>query len=98
MTDDVIRRTGVDRSDRLFGPNFFAIDHERIFLSELRAHVRECVAHAVLILFVSEIHKWRVFISITGRRVEGSAVAANIDMARAVWTLGDETCGIAQQL
>ena len=67
-------------------------------MAELRAHMGEGFSHSVLILFVNEIHKWRVFISITGRRVEGSAVAANIDMARAVWTLGDETCGIAQQL
>ena len=96
MTDDVIGRARVDRSDRFVGPDSFAVDHERIFLTELRAHTRERFLHSVLILFVDEIHKRRVFISITGGRVEGSAVAANFDMPRAVRTLRYEIGWIAQ--
>ena len=96
MADDVFGRGRVDRSDRFLGPNFFAVDYERILLAELRAHMRERFSHSVLILFVDEIHKRRVFISITGGRVEGSAVAANFDIPGAVRTLRYEIGWIAQ--
>src|SRR6266480_823021 len=97
MADDIIRRARVNRSDRLVGPNSLAVDHERIFLAELRADMRERFAHSVLILFVNEIHKGRVFIRITRRRIERSAIAAYFDMPGAVRTLGDEIGWITQQ-
>src|SRR2546430_11305839 len=97
VTNDVVRETRVDRSDLFIGPNFLAVDNERIFLAELRSHMLERLSHSVLILLVNEIHKGRVFISITGRRIEGSAIAANFDMPRAIWTFGDEIRRIAQQ-
>src|SRR5439155_1714219 len=96
VADDVFGRARDDRSDRFLGSNFFAVDFERILLAELRTHMRERFPHSVLILFVDEIHKRRVFISITGGRIEGSAVAANFDMPRAVRTLRYEFGWIAQ--
>ncbi len=88
---------GINRSDRFFGPNFLAVDDDRIFLAELRPDLLDRSAHSFLILFVGEIHKRCVFITIAGRRVEGSVVAIDFDMTRAVRTLRDKIGRIAQQ-
>ena len=90
MTNNLIGIARVDRRDRFVGPNFLAVNNNRIFLAELRPHVRDRGAHAFLILFVDEIHERRVLVTIARRCVEGSAVSADFEMSRAVRTLRDE--------
>ena len=59
--DDLFRRAGIDRVDEVAGPNFLAIDHERIFLTQTSAHFAKRRPHLFLIGAMHPIYERRVF-------------------------------------
>ncbi len=73
---------GLIEANGVVRPNFFPVDNDRIFLTQSGAGMLDRRAHAFLILFVGEIHKRRVFIGIARRRIERSAVRADLELAR----------------
>ena len=74
VSDNLSRLTGINRWRQIIGPNFFATDDERMFLTEAFAHFAQCALHLVLAVFVNEIHKRRVLVNIAGRGLKGSAI------------------------
>src|SRR6266480_5266898 len=48
QAEDLIRRARIERRQQLVGPNFFAIDHEWVLLSEASAHFAQRAAHFFL--------------------------------------------------
>ena len=60
---------------RLSGPNFLAVDDERIFLTQTAAHFAERGPHFFLTGAVDEVYERRVFVRVSWRSVECRAVA-----------------------
>ena len=67
---DLRRPAWIDRVDKILGPDFFAVDDDGIFRAELVTHLANRAPHSVAAFFVDEIHQRRIFVGVTGRRLE----------------------------
>ena len=74
VADNFLRYAGIDRCDRFPRAHPFAVNDERIFFAELSAHLRQRGPHFFLVFVMDEIHQGGVFVSVSRRRLDSSAI------------------------
>src|SRR6266566_789551 len=75
QANDLIWRARIQRRQQLVGPNFFAINHEWVLLSETRTHFAHSGAHFFLGLGINKICQRSILVGIAGWHLAVGAVA-----------------------
>src|SRR5204863_4766216 len=76
QANDLIWRARIQRRQQLVGPNFFAINHDWVLLSETRTHFAQSGAHFFLGLGINKICQRSILVGIAGWHLAVGAVAA----------------------